>query len=59
MILISEDNKISDLENITDFKILQIIDKIEQLSTTSKQIYGKINDELEKPLDVTHQVSRL
>ena len=41
MLLTSEDKKISDIEDNTDFKILQIIDqseKIQDLPTTSKQL---------------------
>jgi len=60
MLLTSEDKKISDLEDNTDFKILQIIyqsEKIQQLPTTSKQLYDKINDELEKQFNLEQRQS--
>lgn len=50
--LTSEDKKISDLEDNTDFKILQILEQIDTIPTTSKQLYGLINDELTKQFSV-------
>jgi len=57
MLLTSEDKKISDLEDNTDFKILQIMDSenIQQLPTTSKMLYDKINAELENQFSMEHQ----
>ncbi len=48
MSLTSEDKKISDLEDNTDFKILQILEQTATIPTTSKQLYDLINDGLTK-----------
>ena len=52
MLLTSEDKKISDLEDNTDFKILQILEQTATIPTTSKQLYGLINDELTKQFNL-------
>jgi hypothetical protein len=52
MLLTSEDKKISDLEDNTDFKILQILEQTATIPTTSKQLYGLINDELAKQFNL-------
>ncbi|MGI0057670.1 MAG: hypothetical protein ACREAK_09915, partial [Nitrosarchaeum sp.] len=52
MSLTSEDKKISDLEDNTEFKILQILEQTVTIPTTSKQLYGLINDELTKQFNL-------
>jgi len=44
----SEDKKISDIEDNIDFKILQILEKLETIPTQSRPLYNTINDELQK-----------
>jgi len=44
----SEDKKISDIEDNIDFKILQILEKLETIPTRSRPLYNTINDELQK-----------
>ena len=52
MLFTSEDKKIADLEDNTDFKILQILEQTATIPITSKQLYGLINDELGKQFNV-------
>jgi hypothetical protein len=48
MLLTSEDKKISDLEDNTDFKILQILEQTDTIPTASRQLYSLINEGLSK-----------
>jgi len=48
MLHTSEDKKISDIEDNIDFKILQILEKIETVPIQSRPLYKTINDELQK-----------
>ena len=48
MLLTLEDKKISDIEDNTDFKILQILEQTDTIPITSKQLYSLINGELAK-----------
>lgn len=48
MLHTSEDKKISDIEDNIDFKILQILEKLETVPIRSRSLYKTINDELQK-----------
>jgi len=48
MLHTSEDKKISDIEDNIDFKILQILEKLETVPIQSRPLYKTINDELQK-----------
>lgn len=48
MIHTSEDKKISDIEDNIDFKILQVLDKLEEIPVQSRLLYTTINDSLQK-----------
>lgn len=48
MLHTSEDKKISDIEDNIDFKILQILEKLETIPIQSRPLYKTINDELQK-----------
>ena len=48
MLHTSEDKKISDIEDNIDFKILQILEKLESIPTQSRLLYNAINDSLQE-----------
>ncbi|MHA7648077.1 primase C-terminal domain-containing protein [Nitrosopumilus sp. S4] len=48
MLHTSEDKKISDIEDNLDFKILQILEKLESIPTQSRLLYNAINDSLQE-----------